>query len=422
MSVSNVTDPGPANRPAVALVTPVLTPYRLHLTRRFVAEIPGVRFSSLFTHDQADQGWAKAHHPEIDPHYFGAGHPADEAGKLKWAAKDWSKGGEIIAWLKANNVKAAFVGGYSDPARLRVINWCRANNVPCFLVADSNARCDAARGVTRLIKNIVVPRIVKPLTGVMVFGTLGSQYFARYGATPRQTFISPCEPDYDLIRRVTPTEVAAACRRYGLDPSRKRIVTCGRLLGLKRIDLVIDAFHAIAAQRPDFELVIVGAGPMRAALEARVRPELRPRVIFTGFIGDQAEISAVYRASHVFVLASDYDAWGLVINEAMAAGMSVVCSDVVGASADLVREGVNGRTFPKGDLAALTAALLDATSPEKLDVYRAASHAVIEDWRTRADPVHGMRLALAAAGIPQPHAGAPAQPTPPDTARAVPAV
>ncbi|HYE61854.1 MAG TPA: glycosyltransferase family 4 protein [Phycisphaerales bacterium] len=387
-------------RPTVALIFNVQTPYRLHLTRRLVDEVPGVRFCSLFTHDQADQAWEKQHHAEINPVYFGQGQPVVEIGQRKWFKRDWQKGGEIIAWLKANDVKAVFLGGYQDATRARLIAWCRLHKVPCYMVADSNSRGDLARGAKAVIKKLVVSSVVRAVSGFMVCGRLGAEYFANYGAKREKTFISPYEPDYSLIDQITDEQARTACRRHALRPHLKRIVTCCRLVDVKRVDLVIDAFANISAQRPDFELVVVGSGPNMQALKDRVPEHLRGRVIFTGFIGDQAEISAIYRASHVFALASDYEPWGVVINEAAAAGLAIVSTNVVGAAYELVKEGVNGRTVNKGNLDELTAALLEATDDRNLDRYRAASREVLADWRRTADPVDGMRLALAAAGVP----------------------
>ncbi len=89
-------------------------------------------------------------------------------------------------------------------------------------------------------------------------------------------------------------------------------------------------------------MVVIGDGPLAGALKERVTPALRPRVFFTGFLGDQALISALYKGSHIFVLASAYEPWGIVINESVAAGMAMVSSDTVGAQrAELVRDGVN---------------------------------------------------------------------------------
>lgn len=387
-------------RPTVALIFNVQTPYRLHLTRRLIAEVPGVRFASLFTHGQADQPWAQQHHADINPINFGSHQPVAEIGQRQWMKRDWQKGGEIIAWLKANDVKAVFIGGYHDATRLRVIAWCRLHKVPCFLVADSNARGDLARGLKAIVKKVVVTTVVRSLSGVMVSGRLGAQFFAKYGAKREQTYISPNEPDYSLIDQVTDEQARSACRRHGLRPHLKRIVTCCRLIDVKRVDLVIDAFAKVSAQRPDFELVIVGSGSNLQSLMARVPEHLKGRVVFTGFIGDQNEISALYRACHVFALASDYEPWGVVVNEAAAAGLALVCSDVVGAAPELIKDGVNGRTFEKGNFDQLAAALLEATDDKNLTGFRNASREILADWRHKADPVDGMRLAMAAAGVP----------------------
>ena len=60
-----------------------------------------------------------------------------------------------------------------------------------------------------------------------------------------------------------------------------------------------------------------------------------------------------------------------MINEAAAAGLAIISSNVVGASAELVRDGVNGYLFPPGDLEALTRAMLDISSPGITDRMRA---------------------------------------------------
>jgi glycosyltransferase involved in cell wall biosynthesis len=212
-------------------------------------------------------------------------------------------------------------------------------------------------------------------------------------------FYYPYEPDYDQIRRLPPDAVEAVARRFGLAPERRRIVYSGRLAAEKRVDLLIAAFVALAADRPDWDLLVIGDGPLRAALAAGVPENLAPRVTWAGFVDDQETVGAMYRACHVLVLPSDYEPWALVVNEAVAAGLAVVCSNVVGAAAELVVDGVNGRLFPPGDLVALTAGLRDVTTPATLDAMRAAAYGVLADWRRRGDPINGLRSALALSGI-----------------------
>jgi glycosyltransferase involved in cell wall biosynthesis len=162
---------------------------------------------------------------------------------------------------------------------------------------------------------------------------------------------------------------------------------------------LIDAFLAIAERRSEWDLVIVGDGPLRGELERKVPAALRSRVIWTGFHDEQSTVNAIYRASDVLVLPSDYEPWAVVINEAAAAGMAIVSSNVVGAAAELVRDGVNGRLFPPGDLGQLTACLLDVTDSSRTEMMKGASAEVLKEWRKRGDPVEGLREAMRSVGV-----------------------
>ncbi|MFN0134398.1 MAG: glycosyltransferase [Phycisphaerales bacterium] len=380
--------------PLVAIVANVQTPYRVHLHRRIVREMPEIRLASVYTHDQPDQPWKSAEFAEINPVPFGQGQPVIEQGKPKWARADWAKGGRIMRWLRDNDARAVVVGGYNDLTRLRLIFACRRAGIPCFVTADSNIHGDFATGFRRIVKSALVNAVVRRATGLMPCGTLGVRYFERYGGDPTRMFFFPYEPDYDLIRDLAADRTRDVRARYRLDPARRRAVVCARLIHVKRVDLAIDAFSVIAGERPDLDLVVIGDGPLRESLAARVPATLRHRVIFTGFIGDQAVISAIYRGSHLLLCPSDYEPWAVVLNEAAAAGLAIIASDVVGAAAELVRDNVNGHTFPVGNLAALTDHLRRATDAPTLDRLRAGSTTVLAAWRDRGDPVQGLKKAL----------------------------
>jgi glycosyltransferase involved in cell wall biosynthesis len=122
-------------------------------------------------------------------------------------------------------------------------------------------------------------------------------------------------------------------------------------------------------------------------------------VVFTGFIDNQRMLSALYRGSDVLVHASEFEPWGLVINEAAAAGMAMVVTDVTGAAAELVQEGENGRLFEANDQQGLNDALLDVSSPDRIDRIKAANEPIIREWRSAGDPVKGLRRALSSCGV-----------------------
>lgn len=388
-----------SNKPLVAIVSNSLTPYRLHLHRRIVRDLPEIRLASVFTHEESNSPWRAAPPEDIHPVQFGRGEPSSQQSRPRFALREWRKGGRICRWLAENAARAVVLFGYNDLGRLRIIRWCRARGIPCYLFGDSNIRGDRATGLKRWIKKAIVPRILRQCTAALYCGRLGREYFARYGVPHDRMFPFPYEPDYERIQSLPASMVAAVRDRYGLSPARHRLVFSGRLAAEKRVDLLLAAFAAIADDRPDWDLVLVGNGPLRSALEKQCPSGLANRVRWLGFLDDQDAISAIYQSCDVLVLPSDFEPWAVVITEALAANLAVVASDMVGAGADLVHDRVNGRVFPHGDGAALTECLRDVTAPEHTAAMRAASAAILTHWRRESDPVENLRNALRAAGV-----------------------
>lgn len=382
----------------LAIIANANTPYREHLHRRIVREMPEMRLWSVFTHVQTSAPWKLAAADEINAVNFGPGESSDDQGRPGRALHEWRKGGRILEFLRQKRVRAVVLLGYNDPGRLRILRWCGRSGVPCLLFGDSNIHGDLASGWKGVLKRQLVPRILRRCAAVLCCGSLGRAYFERYGVSGDRIFYSPYEPDYELIRQLPASALEAAAREHSLPPGRRRIVFSGRLVPVKRVDLAIDAFCAIAPERPGWDLVIAGDGPLRAELTARVPSQLASRVVWTGFLARQEQVSAVYRLSDILLLPSDYEPWALVVNEAAAAGLAIVASEVVGAAPELVRDDVNGYTFPVGDLAALTDRLRRATDPARIDALKAGSAGVLAEWRKVADPVNGLRDALTYCG------------------------
>ena len=99
-----------------------------------------------------------------------------------------------------------------------------------------------------------------------------------------------------------------------------------------------------------WHLVLLGDGELRGELERRIAlPDLAGAVILRGF-RQYDELPAFYGLARAFVHASTTEQWGLVVNEAMAAGLPVLVSARCGCAQDLVRNGVNGFTFDPYDV------------------------------------------------------------------------
>ena len=106
---------------------------------------------------------------------------------------------------------------------------------------------------------------------------------------------------------------------------RLRFLYCGQLIRRKGVDLLLAAFCKAAAVFPKIELVLVGEGPIGTELQSQIPPPIRPRVRFAGF-QPVAELPRFFAAADVFVLPSRHDGWGVVVNQAVAAGLPLICS------------------------------------------------------------------------------------------------
>ncbi len=117
-------------------------------------------------------------------------------------------------------------------------------------------------------------------------------------------------------------------------------------------------------------------------------------MVFGGFV-NQSELPAIYAASDVFVLPSENEPWGLVVNEAMCAGIPVIVSGEAGCVADLVNDGVNGYHTKSGDVSSLVAALEMVVGDEQQRVRMGrASRSIIDNWGY-AQCRQGIRAAIA---------------------------
>jgi 1,2-diacylglycerol 3-alpha-glucosyltransferase len=125
----------------------------------------------------------------------------------------------------------------------------------------------------------------------------------------------------------------------------------GRLSPEKNLKGLIQSFARYRERGGSWSLVLVGDGPERAALEAQCAERgIAAHVRFTG-LKPTSEITPYYAFARCFVLPSEREPWGLVVNEAMASGLPVIVSTRCGCAEDLVESGGNGYLFdPAKDL------------------------------------------------------------------------
>lgn len=182
----------------------------------------------------------------------------------------------------------------------------------------------------------------------------------------------------------------AKCQSYG-----KTLLAMGRLVEQKGFDLLLDAFALVAEAHRDWQLVILGEGPLRAELERRFKAlGLDSRVALPGFM-NQPE--SLIRGADLFVMSSRFEGFPNALLEAMAEGKPCVSFDCPTGPRELIQHGVNGWLAAPEDVSALAAALDTLMSNPGLraslgehaqsvrDVY--AVPAVLDQWNRLLESV-----------------------------------
>lgn len=186
--------------------------------------------------------------------------------------------------------------------------------------------------------------LVRDAVGCLAYGNAAQRYLESLGALPERIRIARNTVDTEFFRAET-----ARLRGSQTGPE---ILSIGDLTERKGIDLLLRAFAPVAATRPDARLVIVGDGPLRSQLEALARDlGIAAQVEFAGF-HQRAEMPAFLARARCLAFPTRFDIWGLVLPEAMAAGLPAVASVNAGATEDLVEEGVTGFRVDFADAAA----------------------------------------------------------------------
>ncbi len=171
-------------------------------------------------------------------------------------------------------------------------------------------------------------------------------------------------------------------------PDDTQLIYVGRLSSEKQIDHLKPILDAV----PGTRLAVVGNGPAREALEAQFAGT---NTKFMGYMQGEA-LSRAYASADIFVFPSALETFGLVVVEAMAAGLPVVASRVGGVR-DVVEEGRTGYTFESGDIDGMIAGVRQiAVSRERITEMGLAARAFAETqtWPAMMDEVIDLYVRL----------------------------
>jgi len=262
---------------------------------------------------------------------------------------------KLFRFFQKEKPAVAFLPGYWPLRSVACMAAARAAGVRMVMMCDSHDGTNKASGWKGRIKEWLITRYD---TG-LVAGSRHVSFFSRLGL-PKERLLT----GYDVVDN----GFYARAQQLGeKNPKRMRLLSVSRHVEKKALHLLVEAVRRLVREEGLLvQLVFVGDGPLNASLREQCQSgglDLREikglelpadgDVCFCGFRQADENLH-FYGAADVFVIPSSEEEWGLVVNEAMAAGLPVVASDAVGCVPDLVRDGETGLVFEAGDIDDLT--------------------------------------------------------------------
>lgn len=257
----------------------------------------------------------------------------------------------IVGALRRGRFDALLCGGYLSPTTWLAQAACKRTATP-FLLWFGSSWTSPGRAKRAFVRRS---------DGFVAYGDLAAARLHELGALPARVRIALNTTDVRAF--------AAAPREEDRPPT---VLWAGRFLPRKRADLAIELIARLAVRVPDVRAVFVGDGPGRRDAERLARLHGLDAV----FAGDRpyAAMPSAYAGADLLVTLAEREPWGLVVNEALAAGVPVLAGPGVAAARELVPPG--GGTVGHPDVLLGEAERL-LTSPAALAAARAAAAAVL---------------------------------------------
>jgi 1,2-diacylglycerol 3-alpha-glucosyltransferase len=229
--------------------------------------------------------------------------------------------------VKDKKIRAVGIAGYGRPEYRKMMLWCRMNGIRVVLFAETwyPGKLDFLKGLfLRLICH-----------GFLVSGKRAMEHFSSYLGLEKEKIRIP----YSVVDN-------AHFHQVSPDYASRKILCLARFSPEKNLLNLIKAFRSSGISEHGWSLELVGGGPLKEELEKDSGNgiQLRDWVSY-------GELPSLYASAGVFILPSIFEPWGLVVNEAMAAGLPVLISDECGCAPDLVPE--ENFRFAAADTAAM---------------------------------------------------------------------
>lgn len=256
---------------------------------------------------------------------------------------------EVVSALRRSKPDVVLVPGWYSISLIAAALTARLSGVPVLYRGDSKLSLPW-RGSMR--KRLRTWGMLELFTHYLSVGQKNHEFLRNYSIPESRIFFAPHCVDNAFFANAAATVDRSAERAKWNITHNFVILFAGKFEDQKR---PWDVIEAAGMMHPSPTVIMAGSGEAeeRCKEAAKNSPA---QVVFAGF-RNQEEIARLYALADCLVLPSESETWGLVVNEALAAGLPCIVSDGVGCAPDMIEDDKTGFVVPVGDLAAITRTL-----------------------------------------------------------------
>lgn len=293
----------------------------------------------------------------------------------------------IVRELKKTDLDLLVLSGYGSLSSQLAARAAIRRKIPVLLwVRSFNIEGSVRSGFFRRFVEGWQRRCIRNASAYVVPGERSRSFLQGFGVDSDRIRLVGNPVDDDLYRR------DGDSAPLPFSGEKTVVLFVGRLIPNKGVEALLRAFQAIRSK--EITLVIIGDGPLQKMV---VDEQGKDGRIEYRRVVPHRELPRYYHAADLLVLPSSYEPWGLVINEAMNAGLPIITTSNVGAAGEIVREGCNGYVIAPDDPDAIYEKIMELhRDPEKRRRMGQESRNIISEWGLDK-AVNGFREAAAIA-------------------------
>jgi glycosyltransferase involved in cell wall biosynthesis len=330
----------------VAILPPTPTPYREPLFR----ELASRHELTVIYQSEREPGW------DAPAEWFPSEHPYPAVHLASWQRR--RPGRTPIVWPRGveralSRVGPACVIAWEyGPASLRAYLWCRRHRRRCVIFTECTPQIDGMLPAAQLRLH---RRLARRADGLIVASSQARDRLRAFGV-----------PDERIHLGIQSADLAPF-RNAGQSHDGRRpltVLTVGRLVPDKNIGSLLEACARAGLSGESATLEIVGTGFLESELKDQAR-RLGVPARFGGYV-PPAELPQIFATADIYALVSTYEPFGVVVREAAAAGLPIICSRVAGAAGDAAIDGLNAILVDPDETEQIASALRRLVDDPKL--------------------------------------------------------